>query len=203
MSIGYLRPDEQVVDELLAEVDPAGAEELRPLLLELRSITGRGVPIPSAELAAVLHQNVAPLRPRRRGTRRALVVTLAVVTTMGLGVGTAAAAIPEFRTAAQDAITGLFTSITRGHPAPASPAKPLAPQPSRTQQRGASPSMIPTPISGPFATPPSSGRGRGQGQGQGQSGNDQRVRPRPTPLPHSDHSSVPRGLHSPEPAPSR
>jgi hypothetical protein len=103
------------LDSLLSEVDDATADAVRPLLLQLQTLARGPVPAPSAELAAQLAGNVMSLNSRRRFGRHGVIAGLATVGVLALGVGTAAAVSPEFRSGATDVITELVNSTPLGH----------------------------------------------------------------------------------------
>ncbi len=115
------------VRELLAELDAAHAETVRPLLLSLQAMAYDETPQPSPELAALLKANgasrtVAPPRTRHRG----LVFSLALIGALAAGTGTAAAVSPDFRVGAAHAIAGIINAIPFGHSTAPSPL-PTAP----------------------------------------------------------------------------
>jgi hypothetical protein len=115
------------VRELLAGLDAAHAERVRPLLLSLQSMADGEAPGPSPELAALLEANgparpVTPAGPRHRG----LVFSLSLIGALAAGTGTAAAVSPDFRVGAAHAIAGIINAIPFGHPTTPSPL-PSAP----------------------------------------------------------------------------
>ncbi len=127
MSTAYDMRDEQLVDDLLSETEETDSAGLRMVLLELRSLANGPAPEPSAELAAFLNPDIVTLASRRRRKHRPILVSLTVIAAMSLGVGAAAAASPEFRNAAQHAISTAVSAITTAiHPSapPRTPANP-------------------------------------------------------------------------------
>ncbi len=149
MSIAYGIRDEQLVDGMLSEAGETDSAGLRLVLLELRSLANSPVPEPSVELAAFLSRDVAApgvaaLDSRRRRKHRPVLLSLTIITAMGLGIGAAAAASPDFRNAAQHAITTAVNAIaTVVHPSAAHPGTPVNPR-SGLSQPLISPSPIPS-----------------------------------------------------------
>jgi hypothetical protein len=186
-----MRPDREANEQvraLLAGLDVARAETVRPLLLSLQSMADGEAPAPSPELAALLKADeasgtTAPARPRHRG----LVFSLALIGALTAGTGTAVAVSPDFRSGAAHAIAGLINAIPFGHPAapsqlpsapptsthkPVSPGKsggtthptpaPSDPAHSNGNGNGKSSSDHPNPKSTNHPTPPANGRGGGK-----------------------------------------
>jgi hypothetical protein len=161
----------QLVDQLLAEAGLDDANDLRPLLLELRSLGAGAPPVPSAELAALMTAGPVDLSARRRMRHRRLIVAaIAVAASVGVGAS-AAAASPEFRHTAQQAITFVLHSLAPGMihapgspriPAPAgtrAPATPGVPSGGAKHTSSVPPSATPSPTrSGdPRPAPPTTG----------------------------------------------
>ena len=110
----YPDRDEQVIDQLLAEAGMEGAVDLRPVLLELRSLAAGISLMPSAELAALMVARPVRLPASRRiRHRRMIVVSLVVAASLGIGAS-AAAASPEIRDTAQKAIAFLIHAVVPG-----------------------------------------------------------------------------------------
>ncbi|MBT2552378.1 hypothetical protein [Arthrobacter sp. ISL-5] len=131
MTTGYTVHDEHVVDLFLLEAEADDTTDLKAALLELRSFAA-GPPVePSAKLAELMETGPAADldAQRQRRHRRTAVTALAVAASMGIGAATVAAADPGFREKAQETITTVIDTLTRGHsgrttPAPASPEAP-------------------------------------------------------------------------------
>lgn len=113
--------DDDAVRRLLDEAEVAPSDQLESSLLALRS-AGEAVPAPepSPELMAFMTPpGTAPVIPlrRRRNVRGALMVAAALAGT-GLGVSGVAAANPDFRSAADQAVqnvVGFFTPSAAGN----------------------------------------------------------------------------------------
>lgn len=185
--------DERIVDTLLAESGEHQSDQLKPLLLQLRSLAHSTAPAPSAELAELMSLmtgsgvagnaevvgagEVVSLSSWRRGGRRAaLVVALAV--TMGLGAGAAAAASPDFRATAQQVIENVMAPLTGVHPItrPAPPVRNLKtsvrhPQSPAATTPGAAPAIdSPAALPSP-AAPSQHGEAARQAATTGSAGN--------------------------------
>jgi hypothetical protein len=155
MTTGYTVHDEHVVDLFLLEAETDDATDLKAALLELRSFAA-GPPVPpSAELAGLMETgpaaNLDALRQRRH--RRAAVTALAVAASMGIGAAAVAAADPGFREKAQETITTVIDTLTRGPsgrttPAPASPQAPGHAPGHPANVPGRSGKEIPSPAAG-------------------------------------------------------
>lgn len=131
MTTGYTVHDEHVVDLFLVEAETDDTSDLKAALLELRCFAAGPPVAPSAKLAELMETGPAAdldaLRQRRH--RRAAVTALAVAASMGIGAAAVAAADPGFREKAQETITTVIDTLTRGDsgrttPAPASPQAP-------------------------------------------------------------------------------
>ncbi|MDQ1545898.1 MAG: hypothetical protein QOH69_802 [Actinomycetota bacterium] len=157
------REANEQIRELLAGLDAAHAETVRPLLLSLQSMADGEAPAPSPELAALLKANGAPstvttARPRHRG----LVFSLALIGALAAGTGTAAAVSPDFRLGAAHAIAGIIHAIPFGHP---TDPNPLQSEPPTSTHKPASPgrgggTTHPTPAPGD----PTNSNGNGNGK---------------------------------------
>ena len=121
--------DDDAVRRLLDEAEVAPSDQLESSLLALRSAGKASSPEPSPELMVfmtppavtpVAAAQVVPLR-RHRNVRGALMVAAALAGT-GLGVSGVAAANPDFRTAADQAVQNVV-----GFFAPSAAGKPEAP----------------------------------------------------------------------------
>jgi hypothetical protein len=129
--------DDDAVRQLLDESGLAPSAPLESSLLALRAAGEAPIPAPSPEVlayltpaagAATAGAQVVPLR-RRRTVRGALVLTAAVATT-GLGVSGVAAANPDFRAAADQAVrhvVGFLAPSGTGQEAPRDHSVPEAP----------------------------------------------------------------------------
>lgn len=137
--------DEEQVDGFLAESGFPDDAGLRELLLGLRSLRSADVPVPSADVAALLGQapqgGAVPSNgwSRKHAKKKGIAVTtLAVAASLGVAGG--AAANDEFRRQAEEAISTLVR--------PFAPAAPATPAPAST---------MPVPSTAAPATPPASG----------------------------------------------
>jgi hypothetical protein len=127
-----LLADEQCVDALLAEsglVDDAG---LRGMLLQLRRLRGMEVPVPSAELAALMGQpaetgvsRLADRSRKQRKNQRVAFTTLAVAASLGIAGG-AAAGNDSLRRQAEGTISNIVEAFSPSGAAP--PAADLPPE---------------------------------------------------------------------------
>ncbi|WP_458780028.1 hypothetical protein [Arthrobacter sp. D3-16] len=172
------------VDQLLLEADLAGDTQLRPVLLELRTLASHA-PEPSAELLALMagangtlrvdpepaeHTIAAPrvdeLSARRRAKRRIVLTTLSVAVSLGAGGAVAAASDESIRHSFNQFNQAVTSFITGSGGAPAGdqaeqPATPLPTSPARTAPAGTapgSPTSIPADPAAaaqPTAAPPS------------------------------------------------
>jgi hypothetical protein len=109
--------DEQIIDQLLFETGHHNDEELKYALLQLRSFAAGPAPAPSARISAIMGAGPVTLdaRRRRRQHRRTALTALAITATMGIGTAAAAATDPGFRETAQQAITTVIDTVTRGN----------------------------------------------------------------------------------------
>ncbi|RNE67353.1 hypothetical protein [Cryobacterium tepidiphilum] len=124
MNTRFSRHDEHVVDTVLSEAGGTQSDGLRNALLELRGFAH--APALSSELHARETAPAIDLGRARRARRRVGLTSLAVVAAMGLGVGAAAAASPDFRDSAQETVAGLISSLAA---APSAPAETELPEP--------------------------------------------------------------------------
>ena len=157
------REANEQVRELLAGLDAAHAEIVRPVLLSLQSMGEGEASAPSPVLAALLEANggprtASPRRPRHRG----LVFSLALIGALAAGTGTAVAVSPDFRLGAAHAIAGIINAIPFGHPgAP----NPLPSAPSTSTHQPASPGksgVVTHPTRAPADPTDSNGIGNGK-----------------------------------------
>jgi hypothetical protein len=142
--------DQRVIDEILTDVEPERADDVRPLLAELRSLA-HGEPVAPGPLAALLlpeddlYENdgaassselpTAPAatavlravpgtgagRPARPGRRRRPLAAAAIIAAAAVGAGAAAAAADEgFRSSVNEGISTIV-GVLGGHSDP----KPL------------------------------------------------------------------------------
>ena len=139
--------DEAIVSDILTQDGEGHNGELTSLLLELRSFAHASPPAPSTELADLMQghdhdQGVVDLNSRRWTGRRAALLSITVIATMGLGVAAAAAASPDFRTVTQHAITALIEPSTGTH----DPERPVTPvrQPGSSTPPDTAPHTVPT-----------------------------------------------------------
>jgi hypothetical protein len=161
------REANEQVRELLAGLDEAHAETIRPLLLSLQSMAIGEPPVPSPELAALLEADGAPrtvaqARPRHRG----LVFSLALIGALVAGTGTAAAVSPDFRLGAAHAIAGVINAIPFGNPTAPNPQLSAPPtsthKPASPGKSGGTTHPTPTPSDPTHST----------GNGNGKSSSD-------------------------------
>lgn len=173
--------DQRVVDQVLTDLDAERADDLRPLLTELRSLA-HGAPVEPGPLAALLLPEdddetgaagestsaiptqaapttvlraipgTGPRRPARATRRRRPLAAAAILAAAAVGAGAAAAAADEgFRSSVNDGISTIV-GVLGGHTDP----KPTAPASSVTPQ-GTVPAA-PAPGSAAPTTSPSAGQ---------------------------------------------
>jgi hypothetical protein len=102
--------DEAIVDAVLGENNASPA--LRATLLDLRSLARQPAPTPSPELLAAMSPTVTVLSTRR--ARTILAVGIGSIIAITAGVGSAAAANPEFREAIETTVTKLVETVSGG-----------------------------------------------------------------------------------------
>jgi hypothetical protein len=130
----------ETIDQLVADAGIDHDPRLVAFLGEVRSLGLGEVPAPSDEVAALMGPGASTIRPLARpGRRRAILITLAVVASLGMGATAAAAASPQIRSAAQNAVAFLVHAVAPGLTVPASPS------------RGPIPSDRPSPTPRPTA----------------------------------------------------
>lgn len=165
MSAEERNRDQRIVDAVLSEEGLADDGALTAVLMEVRGLANTAAPPMSLELIAALAVAQAPdshdgadvsgtvvvsLDSRRGRKRRVLIVSAAVLATMGLGVGAAAASNQGFRQAAQHTFSGLVDVLNPQRQAP--PAlQPVAPV--QTGEQGSS-GETPAPTSTALPTTP-------------------------------------------------
>jgi len=162
----------RTVDDMLFDVGQADAAELRAALLALGSLASLPVPVPGAELAALLSGQTPQLvRHRLLRKHRTAVVGVAVVAGMGLGITGVAASGPAPGAPASSSVQHLLRGWTpawtiTGTPAasrsadvppeaqlPAEPAssdaalpvQPVTVEPETAAPEGSGPSRSPEP----------------------------------------------------------
>ena len=120
--------DEMAVRRLMAESDLEleGEDALFAALLDLRGLRSGVIDVPSADVAALMGGR----RRRRLRTRGAIVVAL--VAAVSVGTGLSAAAAPQLRDSAQQAIAAVIHTVNPfaaapSHHAPASSPPKAAP----------------------------------------------------------------------------
>ena len=118
--------DEAAVRRLMAESDLEGEDALFAALLDLRGLRSGVIDVPSADVAALM----AGRRRRRLRTRGAVIVAL--VAAASVGTGLSAAAAPQLRDSAQQAIAAVIHSVNPfaappSHHAPAAAPPKAAP----------------------------------------------------------------------------
>lgn len=143
--------DEQFVTQLLDESGVSASEPLQDALLELRASSNGPVTAPSGELAALMAPNVTALRPRRKA-RKAATVGIAVVAATGLSVSGVAAASPEFRDAANDAVQQVVQFFDATPEESRSGSTGQAPAPGQDTDRTSGDGEHPQPVPGSTAT---------------------------------------------------
>jgi hypothetical protein len=151
------RNDGRIIDELLSEFDEHGTEQLRSVLLDLRSLSEESAPAPSAELAALLDGNVATPRRRRRRVHRGAVFSLALVGLMGTGVGAAAALSPDFRAGTAHIVTGIVNGLSHGGGPSAQPAPRASVVPTHPSDGSVNGHPTPHPTPSPSLPPQAHG----------------------------------------------
>jgi hypothetical protein len=143
--------DQRVIDQVLADLDAERADDLRPLLSELRFLA-HGAPVEPGPLAALLLPEdddgsdvgaeaapttvlravpgTGPRRPARAARRRRPLAAAAILAAAAVGAGAAAAAADEgFRSSVNDGISTIV-GVLGGHtdPKPPAPASSVTPQ---------------------------------------------------------------------------
>jgi hypothetical protein len=145
----------ETIDQLVADAGIDHDPRLVAFLGEVRSLGLGEVPAPSDEVAALMGPGASTIRPLARpGRRRAILITLAVVASLGMGATAAAAASPQIRSAAQNAVAFLVHAVAPGLTVPASPSRGPIPsdRPSPTP-RPTAPTVAPGRTDTPRATP--------------------------------------------------
>lgn len=150
--------DEQCVDALLAEsglMDDAG---LRVMLLQLRRLRGAEVPVPSAELAALMDQPAEPgvirladWSRKHRKNQRVVFTTLALAASLGIAGG-AAAGNDTLRRQAEGTISTIVEAFSPSGAAPPAadpPSQAPSPAPAVAPDRAEAPAAVTVP--GPAA----------------------------------------------------
>ncbi len=147
------------IEDLLQQSGSDDRPYLRALLSEIEAFGAGDVPTPSAGVLALMTPSTGVTRPRFPPRRRtAIVITLAIAASLGMGATAAAAAIPEVRHAAQNVIqtvmqvvapglgqtTAPFGAPTRGN----DPARSTQSSDSDGQRR----SVTKSPVSSPKST---------------------------------------------------
>jgi len=109
------RADDEIIDRLLAETslaDPRDADDLRPVLMQMRRLAHGEPPVQYAELAALMGTADTSLGGRRRNKhRRTIITAAALAVSLGAGAG-AAAASPDVRHTTRKAVTALINTFT-------------------------------------------------------------------------------------------
>lgn len=185
MSVRYTPHDEHIVDQFLLEAG-IDAAELKPALLDLRSLALAEPPAPSPELAALMTAGstkpafarpaTVSLEARRRLKRRLAISALIVAGSMSVGTAAVAAVDPGFRQQATETIATVIETVTHGRPGRSAPDNNpgLSNAPGQNKDRP-TPGNRPTPGSQP--TPGKGNQGsqdtkdtKTQGRGQGNPG---------------------------------
>lgn len=135
MSAEERNRDQRIVDAVLLEEGLADDAALSAVLLEVRGLANSAAPVMSPELEAALSAAqaleadrdaiVTSLDSRRGKRRRALIVGAAVIATMGLGVGAAAASSEGFRQAAQNTFSSVVDVLNPGGATQLDPELPV------------------------------------------------------------------------------
>jgi len=103
------------IEDLLQQSGSDDHACLRALLSEIEALGAGDVPAPSAEVLALMAPSTGVTRPRFMSRRRtAIVITLAIAASLGMGATAAAAAIPEVRHAAQNVIQAVMQVVAPG-----------------------------------------------------------------------------------------
>jgi hypothetical protein len=192
MSYTPVSGSERIIDQVLAEAGLEEADDLRPVLLELRSL-GAEQPAPSAEVLALMAgasnagatlnsaevseagtpdgggADVVDLAARRRNKRRLPLTVLGVAAALAVGGGAAAAADQGVRDTLHSAFTSIAATFgSEGHKQ--GPRTPAVPGPAETGgELGGT-----TPSSGEASpTPSGADRSPADGSRPGQDGRSQ------------------------------
>lgn len=100
------------IEDLLQQSGIDDQAPLRELLGEIEALGAGDAPVPSAEVLALMAPSTGITRPRFQSRRRtAIVITLAVTASVGMGATAAAAAIPEVRRVAQNVIQTVMHAV--------------------------------------------------------------------------------------------
>ena len=147
--------DERCVDALLAEAGYTDDPGLRHVLLKLRELRVADVPLPSAELAALMDgprtATVTVLEPGKQPKKkRVAFTTLAVAASLGIASG-AAAASEEIRRGAEGTIMTIVRSFSAPVPAAPAPALPSG-------EPGSAPAVTGDPAAEDRTVPPAGPR---------------------------------------------
>ena len=103
------------IEDLLQQSGSDDQAPLRELLGEIEALGAGDAPAPSAEVLALMAPLTGVTRPRFMPRRRtAIVITLAIAASLGMGATAAAAAIPEVRHAAQNVIQAVMQVVAPG-----------------------------------------------------------------------------------------
>ena len=103
------------IEDLLQQSGSDDHAPLRELLSEIKALGAGDAPAPSAEVLALMAPSAGVTRPRLMPRRRtAIVITLAIAASLGMGATAAAAAIPEVRHAAQNVIQAVMQVVAPG-----------------------------------------------------------------------------------------
>ncbi|MBG6108429.1 hypothetical protein [Frigoribacterium sp. CG_9.8] len=100
------------IEDLLQQSGIDDQALLRELLGEIEALGAGDAPVPSAEVLALMAPSTGVVRRRFQSRRRtAIVITLAVTASVGMGTAAAAAAIPEVRRVAQNVIQTVMHAV--------------------------------------------------------------------------------------------
>lgn len=192
MSYTPVSGSERIIDQVLAEAGLEDADDLRPVLLELRSL-GTDEPEPNAEVLALMARATAAgaslngagipeagtpdaegavvvdLASRRRNKRRLPLTVLGVAAALAVGGGAAAAADQGVRDTLHSAFSSLAATFgNESHKQ--GPKNPTAPEPAETGGK-----LQGTPPSSAGSSPTSSGANGSPASGSrpGQDGRSQ------------------------------
>lgn len=154
--------DEQCVDALLAESGLTDDAGLRGMLLQLRMLRGAEVPVPSAELAALMGQpaeaGVVRLEDwsrKHRKNQRVVFTTLAVAVSLGIAGG-AAAGNDTLRRQAEGTISNIVEAFSPSRAAPPAadvPAEAPSPAPAVAEDPAGAASAVTVPAPAPAVGP--------------------------------------------------
>ena len=117
-------------DRLLEEMGMESDPVLTSILAEIELLASIEPPTPSSDVAALMGRITGRPAQKRAGRRKAVIITCAVVVSLGMGISAAAAVSPQVRDVTQGALEFLIHTITPSPTPPASHSK--VPTPDKT-----------------------------------------------------------------------